>query len=139
MAQSSASAWFERQFELAPVRGHPNTWELNEGRRSTMPKTRPPYPPEFRRQIVDLVRAGRTAAELAREFEPSATTIRNWVVQAERDEGRRDDGPTTDEREELKLLRRELRKVKLEREILAKATAWFARETGSIPSGDSSS
>lgn len=104
-----------------------------------MPRTRAPYPPEFRRQMVELVRAGRGPEELAREFEPSAQTIRNWVKRADLDEGRRSDGLTTAEREELRRLRGELRQVKLEREILAKATAWFARETGSMPSGGSSS
>jgi transposase len=89
--------------------------------------------------MVELVRAGRSPDQLAKEFEPTANTIRNWMAQADRDEGRREDGLTTEEREELRRLRRELRQVKLEREILAKATAWFARETGSIPSGGSSS
>ncbi len=89
--------------------------------------------------MVELVRAGRTIAELAEEFEPTENTIRTWVQQADRDEGMRDDGLTKDEREELRRLRRELRQVKQEREILAKATAWFARETGSIPSKGSSS
>ncbi len=104
-----------------------------------MSKTRPPYPPEFRQQMVELVRAGRTPEELAREFEPSAQAIRNWVSQADRDEGRRGDGLTSAEREELRRLRRENRQLRQEREILAKAAAWFARETGSIPSGSSSS
>ena len=104
-----------------------------------MPRTRGPYPPEFRARMVELVRAGRSPEQLAREFEPSPQTIRNWAQQADRDEGRRSDGLTTAEREELRRLRRELRQVKLEREILAKATAWFARETGSIPRGGSSS
>jgi transposase len=106
-----------------------------------MPKTRPPYPPEFRRQMVELVRAGRGPEELAREFEPSAQAIRTWVQQAERDDGRRDgdDGLTSMEREELRRLRREVRQLRQERDILAKAAAWFARETGSIPSGPSSS
>ncbi len=104
-----------------------------------MPKTRPPYPPEFRRQMVELVRAGRSPEELAREFEPSAQAIRTWVQQAERDGGQRDDGLTSLEREELRRLRREVRQLRQEREILAKAAAWFARETGSIPSGPSSS
>ena len=54
-----------------------------------MAKSRPPYPPAFRHQMVELVRTGRTAEELAREFEPTAQAIRNWVAQAERDEGRR--------------------------------------------------
>ena len=104
-----------------------------------MSKTRAPYPPEFRQQIVELVRAGRSPEELAREFEPSAPAIRNWVAQVDRDEGRRSDGLTSSEREELRRLRRENRQLRQEREILAKAAAWFARETGSIPSGSSSS
>lgn len=104
-----------------------------------MPKTRPAYPPEYRAQIVELVRAGRAPAELAREFEPSANTIRNWVRQADLDKGRRSDGLTTAEREELRRLRRENRQLRIEREILAKAAAWFARETESIPSKGSSS
>jgi len=94
-----------------------------------MPRSRPPYAPQYRRQMIELVRAGRTPEDLAREFEPSAQAIRNWVVQGERDEGRRADGLSTAEREELRRLRREIRRVREERDILAKATAWFARET----------
>lgn len=97
------------------------------------------YAPEFRRQMVELVRSGRTPEALSREFEPSAQAIRNWAAQADRDEGRRADGLTSAEREELARLRRENRRLRLEREILAKAAAWFARETGSVPSKDSSS
>lgn len=104
-----------------------------------MPRTRPPYPEEYRRQIVELVRAGRSPYELAREFEPTAVTIRNWVKQADLDEGRRDDGLTTEERKELTRLRRDNKRLRLEREILAKAAAWFAQETNSLPPGDSSS
>jgi len=104
-----------------------------------MPRSRPPYPPEFRRRMVELVRAGRSPEELAEEFEPSAGAIRNWVKQLELDEGRREDGLTTAEREELRRLRRENRRLREERAILAKAAAWFARETDSIPSKDSSS
>ena len=104
-----------------------------------MPRTRPPYAPEFRRQMVELVRAGRTPEELGREFEPSAQTIRNWVQQADVDEGRRSDGVRSDEREELRRLRREIRQLRVEREILAKAAAWFARETESVPSKSSDS
>jgi transposase len=89
--------------------------------------------------MVDLVRSGRTPEELAREFEPSAQAIRNWVRQSDLDEGLREDGLTTVEREELGRLRRENRRLREEREILAKAAAWFARETGSIPSGSSNS
>ena len=51
-----------------------------------MPRTRPPYPPEYRRQMVELVRAGRTPEELAREFEPTAASIRKWVKQADLDD-----------------------------------------------------
>lgn len=104
-----------------------------------MPRSRPPYPAELRRQLVELVRSGRSPEELAREFEPTAQAIRNWVAQAERDEGRRSDGMTSPEREELARLRRENRQLRQEREILAKAAAWFARETGSIPPGSSNS
>jgi transposase len=104
-----------------------------------MPKSHPPYAPEFRRQMVDLVRSGRTPEELAREFEPTAQAITNWVRQAERDAGRRDDGLPEVERAELARLRRENRQLRQEREILSKAAAWFARETGTIPSGSSGS
>ncbi len=104
-----------------------------------MPNSRPPYPPEFRQQMVDLVRAGRTPEELSREFEPTAQSIWNWVRQAERDQGVRMDGPTTDEKEELRRLRREVRVLREEKEILKKAAAWFAEETGSTPRGRSGS
>jgi transposase len=79
--------------------------------------------------MVELVRSGRTPEELSREFEPSAQAIRNWVQQADLDEGRRTDGLTTEERNELSRLRRENAKLRQEREILAKAAAWFAQET----------
>ena len=104
-----------------------------------MPKPRRPYPPEFRQRMVELVRSGRSPDELAKKFEPSSQTIRNWALQADRDEGRRDDGLTTDDREELSRLRRENRRLREERDILKKAAAWFARETGSIPSKGSGS
>ena len=103
-----------------------------------MPKTHTPYPPEFRQQIIELARAGRSPNDLAREFEPSAQAIRNWIKQADLDNGKRSDGLTTDEREELRRLRRENKQLRLEREILSKAAAWFARETNTIPSKDSS-
>lgn len=104
-----------------------------------MPKTRPPYPPEFRQHMVELVRSGRDPTDLAREFEPSAQAIRNWVAQADHDNGHRSDGLSSSEKEELARLRRENRQLRQERDILAKAAAWFARETGTIPSGSSSS
>ena len=104
------------------------------------------YAAEYKARMVELVRAGRSADELAREFEPSATAIRRWVEQADLDEGRRTDGLTTAERREVRELKRELRRVKLERDILAKATArpplarrCPARESGSIPGGGSGS
>ena len=80
-----------------------------------------------------------TPKSLAREFEPTAESIRNWVRQADRDEGRRDDGLMSMEHEELQRLRRENRQLKIEREILAKAAAWFTRETDSVPPKSSSS
>ena len=104
-----------------------------------MPKSNPPYAPEYRRHIVELVRSGRTPGELAREFECSAQAIRNWARQADLDEGRREDGLTTEEREELRRLRRDVRVLREEREILKRAAAWFARETGSVPEKSSSS
>ncbi len=104
-----------------------------------MPKRNAPYPLEFRQQMIELVHVGRTPEELSREFEPSAQAIRNWVDQADRDAGRRLDGLTNSERDELRRLKRENRRLREEREILAKAAAWFARETGSVPSGSSSS
>ena len=104
-----------------------------------MPKSHRPYPPEYRERMIELVRSGRSPESLAKEFEPSAQCIRNWVVQADRDAGRRQDGLTTDERTELQRLRRENATLREEREILKKAAAWFARETGSIPSKGSDS
>ncbi len=104
-----------------------------------MGKTRRPYPPEFRQQMVELVRAGRTPESLARGFGPAASTTRNWVKQADRDEGRRADDLTSPEREGLRRLRREVRRLKLERETLAQAAAWFARETDAVPPKASSS
>ena len=104
-----------------------------------MPKSRRAYPLEYRERILELVRAGRSADSLAREFEPTAQSIRNWVRQADRDAGRRADGLTTDERTELQRLKRENATLREEREILKKAAAWFARETGSIPRGSSNS
>jgi transposase len=106
---------------------------------SAMLKKRLAYPPEFRRQIIELVRAGRSPEELAKEFEPSAQAIRNWVTQADRDEGRRSDGLTNAERIELSRLRKENKQLRLEREILSKAAAWFARETKAVPSRGSDS
>ena len=107
-----------------------------------MAKTRPPYPAEFREQIVELARVGRTAAELSREFGCSAQTVTNWIAQAAIDAGKllpSKGGLTTAERDELARLRRENRRLQAERDILAKATAWFAArgEKTSTPSSSS--
>ncbi len=96
-----------------------------------MARPHPPYPPEFRQQLIELARTGRSPESLAKEFEPSAQTIRNWVKQADLDSGRRTDGLTTQERSELVRLRRENRRLREEREILEKAAAWFATRSGS--------
>ena len=94
-----------------------------------MARGRRAYPPEFRQQMVELISAGRSPHSLSQEFEASGQAIRNWVAQAERDQGKRKDGLTSSEREELSRLRREIRQVKVERDILEKAAAWFAQET----------
>lgn len=95
-----------------------------------MPKSRPPYPAEFRKQIVELALAGRTPAELAREFGCTAQTVANWVAVAGGSAGakaRPAAGALSNaERDELARLRRENRQLRMEREILGKATAWFA-------------
>ena len=110
-----------------------------------MPKTRPPDTPEFRRQMVDLVHAGRDPTALARAFEPSAQAIRNGVATADR-QSRRKTEPVVDstvltapEKEEPLGLRRGNKPLRWERDILPRATAGFARETGVIPSGSSPS
>jgi transposase len=107
-----------------------------------MPKTRPPYPAAFREQMIELVKAGRSPAELSREFGCSAQTISNWVGQEAIDRGKPlpgKDGLSSAEREELVRLRRENRRLQMERDILAKATAWFAAkgEKTSTPSSSS--
>lgn len=94
-----------------------------------MSKVRPPYPAQFRQQMVELVRAGRTPAELSREFNVTAQSITNGVGQAAIDSGKPlpgKEGLTCVKREKLVRLRRQLRQVQQERDILATATAWFA-------------
>src|SRR5713101_459168 len=87
------------------------------------------YPPEFRQQLVELHGAGRRISDLSREFGVSQWAISCWVKQADRDIGRGDGGLTTAERQELVRLRRENKRLKMEREILGKAAAWFAQES----------
>ena len=104
-----------------------------------MAKGQKRYSTELQEQLVRLARAGRSLKELAREFEPSEQTIRNWVKQSELDEGSRSDGLTTEERQELSQLRRENARLKEERDILSKAAAWFAQETEKKSKGSSRS
>ena len=95
----------------------------------SVPKTRPPYPDEFRREALELLRAGRSPRELSEALGVSEQTLRNWRRQDERDRGERDDGLRSDEREELRRLRRENVRLKQERDLLKRAAAFFAAET----------
>lgn len=96
-----------------------------------MPRTRPPYPEEFRREAIELARiSSKSQRQIAEDLAISDVTLRNWIKQAERDEGKRPDGLSTDERDEQHRLRRENQTLRMEREILKKAAAFFARETG---------
>ena len=104
-----------------------------------MPRRSEPYPAAYRARILELIRNGRTPEELALEYEPTANTIRNWVKQAQLDSGQRKDGLTTDEKAELRRLRAENKRLKMEREILEKAAAWFASRSGSLPKTSSGS
>jgi transposase len=89
-----------------------------------------PYPFQFRREAVELLkRSGKSVPELARELGVSPQSLRNWARQIDIDEGRRD-GLSSDEREELRRLRRENRILAEEREILKKAAAFFAKDSG---------
>jgi len=97
------------------------------------------YPPDFRQKVVELARTGRPPDELAAEFGLARQTVRNWIKQYDLDGGRRNDGLTSDERDELTRLRRENKQLKIEREILSKAAAWFARETDAVPKKSSGS
>jgi transposase len=98
-----------------------------------MPKSKPPYPAEFRAEAIRLVRSsGRPYAQIARELGMTAETLRLWLKQDDLDAGRRSDGLTSQDQEELRRLRRENRILREEREILKKAAAFFARETDAI-------
>jgi transposase len=94
-----------------------------------MPKSRPPYPEQFRRKAVQLVRDGRSVPDVAASLGVTAQSLRNWVRQDEADRGERSDQLTSAEREELRRLRRENVRLKQERDILKRATALFARVT----------
>jgi transposase len=90
-----------------------------------------PYPPEYRSEAVRLVRSGVTVGQVAKDLGVNDQTIRNWIKQTDLDSGRRKDGLTTEERQELVRLRRENRVLREEREILKKAATFFAKETSS--------
>ena len=94
-----------------------------------MPKSKPPYPEQFRREAVELVRPGRSIPDVAESLGMSAQSLRNWVRREQLDRRERDDGLTSAEREELRELRRRVRRLEQERDILKRATALFARET----------
>src|SRR5436190_357902 len=95
-----------------------------------MGRTRPPYPPEFRREALNLMRSGaRTPKELAGELGCTEQTLRNWLRQDEADRGERSDLLTTEERARLRELERENQVLRQEREILKRAAAFFIRES----------
>jgi transposase len=95
-----------------------------------VPRLRRFFPPEYKAEVVELIRStGKTAGQVARELDLTETAVREWVKRADLDAGRRSDGLTTAEREELGRLRRENRELREEREILRKAAVFFARET----------
>jgi transposase len=94
-----------------------------------MPKTRPPFPLEFRREAVAMVRSGRPVPEVAEALGVSQQSLRKWVKQTQLDRRERDDGLTSSEREELRALRRENARLKQERDLLKRAAAFFAAET----------
>ena len=107
-----------------------------------MPRSRPPYPAEFRRQMVELVQTGRTPGELSREFGVTAQSIAAWVAQAAANSGkpvRGKDMLSSAERDELTRLRRENKRLQQERDILAKATAWFAAKGDKTSIGSTNS
>jgi transposase len=95
-----------------------------------MPPTKPPYPPQFRIEAVRLaLESGKPLRQIAEDLGVSLESLRKWVKQTQIDAGERE-GLTTSEREELRRLRRENRILREEREILKKAAAFFAKETG---------
>jgi transposase len=94
-----------------------------------MPRTRPPYPPAFRREAVELIRSGTPLRQVAVDLGVSEQTLRNWRRQDQVDRHERHDGLTSDERDELRRLRRENQRLTQERDLLKRAAAFFAKET----------
>ena len=98
-----------------------------------MPRSKPPYDPKFRREVVELARAGQPVSQLAKKFGCTEQSIRNWKRQQDLDDGVTKDGFTSDEKEEIARLRREVAILREERDILKKAAAWFAQENVPTP------
>lgn len=96
---------------------------------SSVSRTRPPYPDDFRREAVELVRSGRSIADVASSLGVSQQSLRNWRKQEQVERRERDDGLTRDERAELAELRRRVKRLEKEKEILKRAAAFFASET----------
>jgi transposase len=96
---------------------------------SSMPKSRPPYPEEFRREAVQMVRGGRTIPDVAEALGVTEQSLRNWVKRDQLERQERDDGLTLAERDELRELRRKVKRLEQERDLLKRAAAFFARET----------
>jgi transposase len=116
-----------------------DTFRLAEKDPTMARKRTKAYPLEFRQKVVELARSGRLPDDLAAEFEVARQTVRNWIKQSDLDSGLRVDGLSSEERVELTRLRRENKQLKIEREILSKAAAWFARETETVPKRSSDS
>jgi transposase len=96
---------------------------------SSMPKSRPPYPEEFRREAVQMVRSGRKLSDVATSLGVTEQSLRNWVKRDQLERRERDDGVTLAERDELRELRRKVKRLEQERDLLKRAAAFFARET----------
>ena len=94
-----------------------------------MPKSRPPYPEEFRREAVQMVRSGRRLSDVATSLGVTEQSLRNWVKRDQLERRERDDGLTVAERDELRELRRKVKRLEQERDLLKRAAAFFARET----------